>query len=134
MHPKYRANVVTSKWLCLKGMRGYQNGIDIINKVAWWLTWQEKMIEAKSIKMSDLECFDYENENLSYWLASPSSYSGGSDALFGPGVVGDGDVYCGGGMFNSGGGWSANRMAVRPVITLASKVQIDPPNITWVSL
>ena len=73
VYPKYKANVVTSEELYLKGRRGYQNGIDIINMVAWWLTWQEKMLEAKSIKMSDLECFDYESENISYWLASPGS-------------------------------------------------------------
>ena len=136
VYPKYRANVVTSEELDLNGEPGYQNGIDTINKVAWWLTWQKKMLEAKSIKKSDIECFDYKSENLSsYWLASPGSFNYGSDAYFGPGAVFYGRVFCGnGGTFNSNGYWYAFRVAVRPVMTLASKVQIDPPNITWVSL
>ena len=133
IHLKYMANVVTSEKLHLNG--GYQNGIDIINKVAWWFTWQEGMIEAKSIKKSDLKYFDYKSENLSYWLASPVSRDNGSNAGFGPGAVLGGYVFCGyGGTFYSNGNWNANRVAVRPVMTLASKVQIDPPNITWVSL
>ena len=64
-YPKYRANVVTDKKLGLSGNRGYGNGISIIDKVAWWLTYQEKMLEAKSIKKDDLKFFDYKEERLS---------------------------------------------------------------------
>ena len=65
-YPKYRANVVTSERIYLKGNRGYKNGIDTINKVAWWLTWQEGLLEAKSIKRLDLNCFDAESEDFTY--------------------------------------------------------------------
>ena len=52
-------------------------------------------------------------------LASPGSYRNGSNANFGPGVVDDGNVYCGNNnLFNSNGNWNANRMAVRPVASI----------------
>ena len=136
VYPKYRANVITDKELWLKGRTGYEKGMSIIDKVAWWLTYQEKMLEAKSIKQPDLEFFNYKEEILSYWLASPGSYRGGSAARFGPGVVGDGSVCCGRYyLFNSYGYWRARRMAVRPVMNLASKVQVDnQDDVTWVPL
>ena len=135
VHPKYRANVVTSEGLCLKGMRGYQNGIDIIDKVAWWLTWQEKMLEAKSIKKSDLNFFDYEKENLSsYWLSSHGVIRA-NYINFGPGVV-----YANGGVarvgayivFDSYGLCNAFRAGVRPTMILTSKILIAPPEFSWV--
>ena len=135
VYPKYRANVVTDKELCLRGIPGYKNGISIIDKVAWWLTWQKNMLEAKSIKKPDLEFFDYEKEDFSYWLASPGSFNSGSYAHFGPGAVRSGRVFCGsGGTFSSDGYWSTLRVAVRPIMILASEVQNGLPKITWVPL
>ena len=133
VYPKYRANVVTDKELCLRGILGSKNGISIIDTVAWWLTWQKNMLEAKSIKRSDLEFFDYKKEKLAYWLASPSSYGVGSYARFGPGAVDGGCVCCGvNNLVDSDGSCYAGRMAVRPVMILEAKVEFEP--ITWVSL
>ena len=62
----------------------------------------------------------------SYWLASPGSYRGGSYASFGPGGVADGYVCCGRShLFRSDGNWNANRMAVRPVVSLPSDISSD---------
>ena len=135
VYPKYRANVVTDKELCLRGILGSKNGISIIDKVAWWLTWQKNMLEAKSIKKPDLEFFDYEKEDFSYWLASPASSSSGSFDDIGPGVVDGGHVCCGDRyLFRSYGNGGAVRVAVRPIMILASEVQYDLPEITWVPL
>lgn len=136
VYPKYRANVITDKELWLKGRTGYEKGMSIIDKVAWWLTYQEKMLEAKSIKQPDLEFFNYKEEILSYWLASPGSYHNDRYVDFGPGAVKVGVVDSGGCYaFGSYEYWSAIRMAVRPVMNLASKVQVDnQDDVTWVPL
>ena len=135
VYPKYRANVVTKEKLWLEGENGYENAISIINKVAWCLTWQERMLEAKSIKWSDLKYFDYESEELSYWLASLNSYEYYRDFYeygLGSGKVDYGEVsYTGSLIFNHIGMYGR---AVRPVMVLASKVKIDSSEITWVEL
>lgn len=138
VYPKYRANVVTETKLHLGGKIGYENGISVINKVAWWLTWQEKMLEAKSIKESDLNFFDYEKEKLSsYWLSSPGVYECSSYVYFGPGVVGiDGSVGLSGVFYVFP--WTSvniyDSAAVRPTMILTSKVKIDQPEFPWVEL
>lgn len=59
----------------------------------------------------------------SYWLASPGSFRLGSYAGFGPGAVSSGFVFCGVSItFYSRGGWNADRMAVRPVVSLPSDI------------
>lgn len=129
LYPKYRANVVTKTELCLNGKAGYENCINMIHGIAWWLTWQEKMLEAKSIESSDLKFFDYKKEKLSYWLASPCSYAHGVYTRFGPGSVENG-VYC---KFRDidliikrGDYWITKKtLAVRPVMILTSKVIVD---------
>ena len=142
VYPKYRANVVTKTELRLEKGTGYENGVSTIDKIVWWLTVQEKMLEAKSIKKSDLKYFDYESEGLSYWLASPTIYirhgyiSGYEEAL-GLATVIRGNFSYNNALFNNYSSmvWYNDMQAVRPVMLLASKVQIDPsPKITWVEL
>ena len=61
------------------------------------------------------------NYAKAYWLASPGVNVDSSNAGFGPGYV---DDRAGAGYyhFNSGGDWSANGNAVRPVVSLKSDV------------
>lgn len=133
VYPKYIADVLTDKELWLGGRAGYENGINIIDNIAWWLTYQEKMLEAKSIKRSDLEFFDYKKEKLAYWLASPGFYGNVRNAYFGPGIVDYGGVYCGNfNQFISDEDLNASKFAVRSVMILEAKVEFEP--ITWVSL
>ena len=131
IYPKYRANVTTTKKLALKGKKGVNEGIDIINKVAWWLTYQEEiMLSAQSIKRSDLKKLEYKNEKLKYWLASPGSDGNGCRAAFGPGGVDNDNVHRGYGfMFFSHGRCYAYKMAIRPTMVLKSKI-----SIAWVEL
>ena len=58
-----------------------------------------------------------------YWLASPGVYADPVYyAGFGPGAVYGGYVVRGVSMFYSDGRWSANGMAVRPVVSLKSNI------------
>ena len=135
IYPKYRANVITTKELGLKGEKGVNESVDIINKIAWWLTYQEEiMLTAQSIKRSDLKKFDYENEKLDYWLASLGVYVGVTVCLFGPGAVSNGDAIAGVGLFNFDGYSREYWLGVRLAMILKSKVQFDPPKISWVEL
>ena len=136
IYPKYRANVTTTKKLALKGKKGVNEGIDIINKVAWWLTYQEEiMLSAQSIKRSDLKKFEYKNEKLKYWLASPGvRICASSGCGFAPGAVFSGGARTGYALFVSVGGSYEGWLGVRPTMVLKSKVQLEPPEISWVEL
>lgn len=58
-----------------------------------------------------------------YWLASPGVYAvPGNYAYFGPGAVYGGGVRRGYYVFDSGGYWYADGMAVRPVVSLKSNI------------
>ena len=135
IYPKYRANVTTTKELILGDIDGIENGVEIINKVAWWLTYQEEiMVVAQSIKCSDLEEFDYKNEMLDYWLASPG-------IIYGPyfygsslGFVDSDGINFDYALFDSDGDSRENWLAVRPTMILRSKVQLVPPEISCMEL
>lgn len=135
-YPKYRANVVTKTKLGLKGKTGYENGISTINKIAWWLTWQEKMLEAKSIKKSDLEAFDYGKEKLSYWFNASTSYQYGIYLGFGPGVVNNGKISnCSGDLIDSFGQCNADKFSILPTMVLTTKLKVNTnDNVTCVEL
>ena len=66
-----------------------------------------------------------DNWAKSYWLASPGVNAYSSDADFGPGGVDDGYVSGNYDLFDSYGGWYANRYAVRPVVSLRSEVSLS---------
>ena len=61
----------------------------------------------------------------SYWLASPAVIADSDGAYFGPGVVNDGSVFAGGGLFDSIGDWIANSFGVRPVVYLESNITVE---------
>jgi len=65
------------------------------------------------------------NYAKSYWLASPAVGADSGSADFGPGGVYDGDVFAGGGLFGSGGGWGARSFGVRPVVYLESNITVE---------
>ena len=65
-----------------------------------------------------------DNYAKSYWLASPGVSAYSSYARFGPGYVGDGYVGSYNDLFLSYGVWYADRMAVRPVVSLKSSVTL----------
>ena len=65
------------------------------------------------------------NYAKSYWLASPAVNAVSGDAYFGPGVVDDGFVGAGGGLFNSNGFWNAVSFGVRPVVYLESNITVE---------
>ena len=124
-YPKYVANVVTSQELGLKGRKGAENGVEIVNNIAFSLTWQQGMLDAKSVKKSDLKFFDYKKEELSYWLASPGVVIDDSYCSFGPGAVLSGAAFTGCGSFASDGISIERWLGVRPVMVLASKIKKD---------
>ena len=122
-YPKYVANVVTSQELGLNGKEGAENCVEVINKIAFGLTWQKGMLEAKSVKKSDLKFFYYKKEELSYWLASLGIISVGSYCDFGPGAVSSGLMVTDVGLFYSGGFSYEYWLGVRPVMILSSKIK-----------
>ena len=61
----------------------------------------------------------------SYWLASPAVGARSDVAYFGPGIVGNGGVFAGGGLFNSYGHWYAGSFGVRPVVYLESNITVE---------
>ena len=126
-HPKYVAKEVTLQMLKLKGKKGAKNGIESINKVAKDLTYQPGILTAKSVKRSDLQFFDYREDKLSYWLASPGISMGavGSYYRLGPGAVNHGFDGVLVDMSFSVGDSNVYLLGVRPVMVLASKIQID---------
>ena len=126
-YPKYVANEVTSQTLKLKGKKGAKNGIESINKVAKDLTYQPGILTAKSVKRSDLQFFDYREDKLSYWLASPGISMGavGSYYRLGPGAVNRGSDGVWVDMSFSVGDSNVHLLGVRPVMVLSSKIQMD---------
>ena len=69
------------------------------------------------------------NYAKAYWLASSGVNANSSYAGFGPGGVDDGDVYSGDDLFDSGGDWFADGLAVRPVVYLNSEVTVEDLHI-----
>lgn len=65
------------------------------------------------------------NYAKSYWLASPAVVAYSGNAYFGPGVVDDGFVTAGDGMFYSNGFWYADGFGVRPLVYLNSNITIE---------
>ena len=122
-YPKYVANVVTSQELGLNGKEGAENCVEVINKIAFGLTWQKGMLEAKSVKKSDLKFFDYKKEELLYWLASPGVVIDNSGCYFGPGAVISGFADTGCALFYSDGYSNEYWLGVRPVMILSSKIE-----------
>ena len=61
----------------------------------------------------------------SYWLASPAVNAYSGVAYFGPGVVFDGSVGAGNGLFRSNGYWYAYSFGVRPVVYLESNITVE---------
>ena len=122
-YPKYVANVVTSQELGLNGKEGAENCIEVINKIAFGLTWQKGMLEAKSVKKSDLKFFDYKKEELLYWLASPGVVIDNSGCYFGPGAVISGFADTGCALFYSDGYSNEYWLGVRPVMIISSKIK-----------
>ena len=96
-----------------------------MNEITFCLTWQQGMLEAKSVKKSDLKFFDYKKEELSYWLASPGVFIIGSYCCFSPGAVNSGDAVTGYALFYSDGISYEIWLGVRPVMVLASKIKKD---------
>ena len=132
-YPKYRANVVTYKKLGLKGQEGYENGISIIDKIAWVLTWQEKMFEAKSIAKSDLRFLDYEKEEFSYWVTSTDICVNEGNPNFD--FLENGNVFKGfSSLLYSDGYWNADNRVIKPVMIMKSKIKISSSNITWIEI
>ena len=124
-YPKCVANVTTSKMLRLKGKKGAKNGVEVLNKIAFGLTWKQGMLEAKSVKKSDLNFFDYKKESVSYWLASLGVYFGDFYCGFGPGAVNSGHEATDIRAFSTDKGACEAWLGVRPVMVLASKIQKD---------
>ena len=120
---KYVANGVTSQELGLIGKEGAKNSVEVINKIAFSLTWQKGMLEARSVKESDLKFWGYEKEKLSYWLASPGVAVGDTYCYFGPGAVVSGIAGYGYVLFNSGDSSNESWLGVRPVMILSSKIK-----------
>ena len=65
------------------------------------------------------------NYAKSYWLASSGVRADSSDADFGPGYVGGGNVGSGGNLFRSNGDWNAFGLADRPVVYLNSEITVE---------
>ncbi len=126
LYPKYKANIVSKQVLWFYGKASYENAIDIINKICWWFSWQEGMLWAGSIKKEDLQMFEYESEELSYWLASPGVYWNGKEKRYAAGNVFNGVIDGGYGVkvYNTRECISAN-FPVRPTMILNSKVIRD---------
>ena len=121
---KYLAKVVTSQELCLKGKEGAEKGVEVINKIAFGLTWQKgMMLVAESVKEPDLRFFDYKKEELSYWLASTGVVIDDYCCYFGPRAVNSGSVGADYDLFDSDGESNEYWLGVRPVMILSSKIK-----------
>ena len=135
IYPKYIANCVTKRYFYMKRLQGIENGIYAINKIAWWLTYQEGMIFTGSVKHSDLKHFDYKSENLSYWLASLGINKNTNFTELKPEAVtrdsrGKGEAKL---LFVSEF-WSAYGLPIRPIIVLNSKVEIETVDTNLIKL
>ena len=126
-YPKYICETVSDFSLVLTGYPSYEEGINVINRVCFELTWQEGMLQAGSVKRSDLKYFDYRNEDLSYWLASPGIYGWYDNNHFGPGNVISGVTDSGyGGILQNSRCFISGYLPVRPTMVLNSKVVKSP--------
>ena len=85
------------------------------------------MLDAKSVKKSDLKFFDYEKERFPYWLASTGVGIDVYYCYFGPGTVRSGIVEVSSELFTSVGLSNEFGLGVRPVMVLASKIKKDRP-------
>lgn len=121
----------TEQKINLKGKAGYENGIEILDKLAREITGIEN---ARSIKFEDIINSKYwENEekkkliwgedtDFYYWLASDCANANYYDAFWGLRYVDYGDVSsCD--LYYSGGGGYNGSLGVRPVVSLKSKIQ-----------
>ena len=126
-YPKYICETVSDFSLVLTGYPSYEEGINVINRVCFELTWQEGMLQAGSVKRSDLKYFDYRNEDLSYWLASPGIYGWYDNNHFGPGNVISGVADSGyGEELRNSRCFISGYLPVRPTMVLNSKIVKSP--------
>ena len=99
---------------------------DIVTQDAYWYSYEDAGVTTSDSDVLYNLLFkgttDADNFAKSYWLASPGAFVDSHDADFGPGAVVYGNVFCGGYGFNSGGIFSANRLGVRPVVSLKSGI------------
>lgn len=123
VYPKYISEIVSEPELWLNGFPCYENGIDIINRICRELIWQKGLRKVNSVTRSDLAFFNYKEEKLMYWLASPGVYGYYPNNHFGPGNVIEGITDSGYGTkilkskcFISGG------LPVRPTMVLDVEV------------
>ena len=86
-----------------------------------------QMVNAQSIKKSDIEYFEYRREELNYWLASPGVDFDGFYCYFGSGAVGSGYARADSDLFVSDGNSFESWLGVRPTMVLKSKVQLSLP-------
>ena len=117
-HPAYVLNV-TNKELHLRGSKGYEYGPSIMNGICNKLLNQDGILEARSIKWSDLEAFNYKQEKQPcYWLASLNVYVySGNESQYSICYVNKGNA------INLGYGNNGyNSCYIRPVVVLDSIV------------
>ena len=121
-YPIYVANAVTKNNLTLYGKVGCEKGIETINKVAKFLTWQQGMLEARSINLSDFHHWD---DGLSpYWIASLNIYIAENISTIGPRAVrGELEFNKGLTLLYSDGFAMGYKFGVRPVMVLPSKIK-----------
>ena len=68
-HPTY-VSEISLEDLFLEKFNGYNNGPDILDTICKKTFSREGFLSARSIKESDLRFFDYQKENLIYWVAN----------------------------------------------------------------
>ena len=126
-YPIYVANAVTSKKLTLCGKVGCEKGTETINKVARFLTWQQGILEARSINLSDLNFFHrWDNKLYPYWIASLNIDTVENISTIGLGAVGGELEYDKGlTLLYSDGFAIGYKYGVRPVMVLPSKIKLE---------
>ena len=99
---------------------------DEVNSDAYTYTYESLGANERVYNMLFSETTETDKYAKCYWLASPGSYVDSINALLGSGSVYGGYV-CRGypRMFFSIGVWNANRLAVRPVVSLKSEITIE---------
>ena len=101
------------------------NKIPSVTSDAYGYAWENLTINATLKEMLFSGTTESDKFSKAYWLASPGVVADEIEAVFGPGCVGNGFVYEGGGLFGSNGYWRADRLSVRPVVYLNSEVSVD---------
>ena len=101
------------------------NKIPSVTADAYRYSWKNLTIDTALKEMLFSGTTESDKFSKSYWLASPGVNAVESDAYFGPGIVNNGAVFEGGGLFFSDGLWFAVRLGVRPVVYLNSEVSVD---------